>query len=150
VQGVTIRPAVISERGFLEELQRRASLQNAMDREALLANPSAISLPAQQIIDGHAFVAEHSAKIMGFSAILPRKDGDVELDALFVEPDSWRQGIGRALVDFCSTSAKRTGAKYLYVLGNPHAEHFYTACGFATFGTERTQFGRGLLMKRIL
>ena len=147
---VTVRSAITSEQAFLQELQRRASLQNPMDRDVLLANPHAIVLPVQQIIDGQVFVAEQDGKVKGFSAILPREDGNAELDALFVEPDCWRQGIGRTLVDYCSTSARNAGARYLHVVGNPHAEHFYIACGFETCGTASTQFGVGILMKRCL
>jgi N-acetylglutamate synthase-like GNAT family acetyltransferase len=121
-----------------------------MDRDALLANPYAVVLPLQQITDGLVLVAECEGQIKGFAAILPREDGDSELDGLFVEPDSWRRGIGRTLIDHSSISARKNGAMYLHVVGNPHAEHFYIACGFETFGTERTQFGFGLLMKRTL
>jgi N-acetylglutamate synthase-like GNAT family acetyltransferase len=107
-------------------------------------------LPVDQIIEGRVFVAEQGGKLMGFCAILPREDGDSELDALFVEPDSWRQGIGRALVEHSSNLAKSAGARHLHVIGNPQAEHFYTGCGFDVFGTQRTRFGVGLLMKRSL
>lgn len=147
---VTVRPAVASERESLESLQWRASLNNPNDREALLANPDAIELPLQQILDGGVFVAEQEGKIKGFSAILPREDGNAELDALFVEPDCWRQGVGRVLVEQCATAARQAGARCLHVVGNPHAEHFYTACGFQVLGTEHTRFGIGLLMKRNL
>jgi len=33
--------------------------------------------------------------------MLPRPDGDVELDGLFVDPDVRRCGVGRSLVDHC-------------------------------------------------
>ena len=147
---VTVRPAVASERESLEALQWRASLNNPNDRKALLDNPDAIELPLQQILDGGVFVAEQGGRILGFSAILPRQDGNAELDALFVEPECWRQGVGRALIEQCAIAAKQTGAKSLHVVGNPHAEHFYTACGFEVLGTEHTRFGIGLLMKRAL
>ncbi len=42
------RLAVPSEQRLLEDLQRRASLNNAGDREALLAHPDAIALPLEQ------------------------------------------------------------------------------------------------------
>ncbi len=44
-----IRPALISERSELEDLQLRASLNDAGDRDAILAHPDAIELPLQQI-----------------------------------------------------------------------------------------------------
>ena len=147
---VTVRPAVTSERESLEALQWRASLNNPNDREALLANSDAIVLPLQQIADGGVFVAEQGGQIKGFAAILPREDSDSELDALFVEPACWRQGIGRILVEQCFTAAREAGANHLHVVGNPHAEEFYAACGFQVLGTKDTQFGVGLLMKKVL
>jgi GNAT superfamily N-acetyltransferase len=95
---VNIRLAVASERKALEELQWRASLKNSGDREALLANRDAIEIPEGQIEAGGVFVAELDGTIAGFAAILPREEGDAELDALFVEPDLWQRGIGRALI----------------------------------------------------
>ena len=148
--GVVVRPAVASEQKQLEALQWRASLNNPGDRDALLAHPDAIELPLEQLSDGGVFVAETAGSVMGFAAILAREDGDFELDALFVEPSAWRQGIGRALVDHCAEAARAAGAESLHVVGNPHAEGFYTACGFDTLGTKQTRFGIGLLMKMAL
>ena len=145
-----VRTAVASEQKQLEELQWRASLNNPGDRDALLAHPDAIELPLEQIKRGGVFVAEVAGSVMGFAAILPRDDGDFELDALFVEPSAWRQGIGRALVDHCAAAARAAGAESLHVVGNPHAEDFYKACGFDMIGTQQMRFGIGLLMKKAL
>jgi GNAT superfamily N-acetyltransferase len=149
-QQVVVRPAVTSEQRALEALQWRASLANPGDREALLANPDAIELPLQQIEGGGVFVAELAGSVVGFAAILPREDGDSELDALFVEPGIWRHGIGRALVDRCFEAAKSEGAASIHVAGNPHAEAFYRACGFEAVGTQDMRFGVGLLFRRAL
>ena len=145
-----IRTALPAERDRLEALQRRASLQNPGDRDALLAHPDAIHLPLEQINDGHVFVVEADGDVRGFAAILVREDGDAELDALFVEPDTWRQGLGRALVEHCAVTARRRGAAAMHVVGNPHAEGFYRACGFEILGTTDTRFGKGLSMRRVL
>ena len=147
---VIVRPAVASEQKQLEALQWRASLNNPGDRDALLANPDAIELPLEQIRDGGVFVAEVAGSAMGFAAILPRENGDFDLDALFVEPGAWRQGIGRALIEHCAVAARAAGAESLHVVGNPHAEGFYSACGFDMLGTKQMRFGSGLLMKRAL
>jgi N-acetylglutamate synthase-like GNAT family acetyltransferase len=147
---ITIRPADSTDQKALEAVQWRASLNNPGDREALLANPDAIELPLQQIESGGVFIAEESGSIMGFAAILPRSDGDSELDALFVEPETWRQGVGRALVEHCCLAAKASGARAIHVVGNPHAAGFYEACGFKQVGIKRMRFGVGLLMKRAL
>ena len=145
-----IRLADTSERKFLEALQWRSSLSNEGDRSALLANPDAIALPLNQIENGLVFVAEGVDCIKGFAAILLRTDGDVELDALFVEPEYWKQGIGRALVEHCAAVAVAKGASCLHVTGNTHAEGFYVSCSFNMVGTKDTQFGVGLLMERVL
>lgn len=145
---IAIRIARVSERQELEALQWRASLNNPGDREALLANPDAIAIPDAQIEGGSVFVAETDAAIVGFAAILPRSDGDQELDALFVEPELQRHGIGRKLIEYCSHAAQAQGSKALRVVGNPHAEAFYKSCGFQTLGHEQTRFGVGLLMAK--
>ncbi|MBS0337825.1 MAG: GNAT family N-acetyltransferase [Proteobacteria bacterium] len=145
---IFVRPAVAGERAALEALQWRASLNNPNDRDALLANPDAIELPLQQILDGEVFVAEQAGQIKGFSAVVPRTDGDSELDALFVEPECWRHGIGRALVEHAAEAVVATGANHIHVIANPHAERFYTACGFEATGVEKTRFGIGLLMRK--
>jgi len=150
MQQFTIRPAVPTDQKVLEAVQWRASLGNPGDREALLANPDSIELPLEQIEVGGVFIAEEGGAVMGFAAILARDDGDSELDALFVEPGTWRRGVGRALVEHCCLAAKVSGATAIHVVGNPHAEGFYEACGFNQVGRRQMRFGVGLLMKRAL
>ena len=149
-QAITVRTAVAADQKALEALQWRASLNNPGDREALLAHPEAIALPSQHIESGHVFVAEADGAIQGFAAIVPRSDGDWELDALFVEPEHWRQGIGRHLVEHVCLHAKASCANELHVIGNPHAQAFYAASGFQSLGTMNMRFGVGLLLKRCL
>ncbi len=147
---VSFRAAATSEKRQLEALQWRASLNNPGDREALLGNPDAIEIPLGQLEGGLVFVAESAGAIVGFAAIVTRRDGDAELDALFVEPDLWRRGYGRALVQHCADVARRRGSASLHVLGNPHARAFYGACGFEVLGSEPTRFGVGLRMRKTL
>jgi GNAT superfamily N-acetyltransferase len=146
--GIGIRPALKGERKYLIELQRRASLSNAGDRVALLAHPEAIDVPARHIEEDAVRVAEMDGAIAGFSVVLRREDGDAELDGLFVEPDVWKSGVGRALVEEAAARALKSGAKALHVIGNPHAEGFYEALGFVTYGQFETRFGPGLRMQR--
>lgn len=150
MEAIIIRNAVLSEKPALEALQLRASLTNEGDREALLANPDAIELPAEQIASGDVFVLELGGRIAGFAALLPRPDGDAELDSLFVEPDLRRRGVGRLLIEHCSQIALTRECRSLNVIGNPHAEQFYLACGFDTIGSTETRFGTGLLMRKHL
>ena len=147
VCGVLIRPAIPAEREALEALQLRASMGNEGDREALLRHPDAIEIPLAQILAGSVFVLEQNGALAGFCAIVPREDGDTELEALFVEPGIQRQGIGKRLVEHCAGIARSKGSTTLHVIGNLHAEQFYLACGFSAIGRFETRFGPGLLMR---
>lgn len=150
MRDVVIRTALVTEQQQLEALERRASLGNPGDREALLANPDAIQLPLEQLERGNVFVAEVGGLIAGLAALVSREDGDAELDALFVEQDMWRHGLGTLLVDHCARVAYAGGSSALHVVGNPHAEGFYVACGFVVIGSTQTRFGPGLLMRKPL
>ena len=147
---LTIRIAETSEQEALEALQWRASLGNPGDRDALLANPDAIELPLDQISAGGVFIAEQDDVIVGFAAVLPRPDGQTELDGLFVEPAMWRCGVGRSLVEHCGALARAQGVAALHVVGSPHAQDFYSACGFEVVGECRTRFGVGIAMQKTL
>jgi ribosomal protein S18 acetylase RimI-like enzyme len=150
MQDLLIRRAVTSEQKELEDLQLRASLTNAGDRDALLDHPDAIEVPLAQIAAGVVFVAEWNGTIVGFAAVEPRGDGESELDALFVDPNMRRRGIARSLVGHCAEVARTRKSAALCVVGNSHAKDFYTACGFSVIGTAETRFGTGLLMRMIV
>jgi len=150
MQQILIRAAVPSEKEELEGLQLRASLTNPGERDALLANPDAIEVPAEQLAGGRVFVAELNGAMVGFAAVEPRADGETELDALFVDPELRRHGIGRLLVEHSGQVARENGSAALHVIGNPHAQEFYIACGFKQIGTTQTRFGVALLFKKML
>jgi GNAT superfamily N-acetyltransferase len=138
---LTIRLARPDERAALEALQMRASLEWEDQRADLLANPDAVDLPTEQITGGFVFVAERDGAVVGFSVVLPRADGQAELDGLFVEPGVWGGGLGRRLTDAAADKARAFGAKRMYVIANPNAEGFYVRCGFSLDGTAQTRFG---------
>jgi len=139
---LTIRAARIEERRDLEELQRRASLALPEYRAQLEAHPDAIDLPAEQIERGQVFVAERGGRVAGFAALV-----DGEIDGLFVEPELWRQGIGKALVEAATHEARLSGMT-LKVTASPSARPFYEGCGFTVEGDEQTRFGPALRMSR--
>jgi GNAT superfamily N-acetyltransferase len=139
---ITLRLARPEEHAELEELQRRASLELSDYREQLLADPDAIHLPPAQIANGQVIVAELGGDIAGFAAVVGG-----ELDGLFVEPDLWGAGIGRALVDAATHEARQRGLA-LTVIANPRAKGFYESCGFSVEGEEQTRFGPALRMSK--
>ncbi len=143
---IVLRPGRPQERAALEQLQRRASLMWEEYRPYLLANPDVIELPLAQLQGGQVRVAEWSGRVAGFAALLP-KDGFCELDGLFVEPDLWGQGIGRALIADAMAFARAAGAAAIETVANPRAEGFYRRLGFSVSGRAQTQFGPANRMK---
>jgi GNAT superfamily N-acetyltransferase len=148
---VWIRDAVPDEVGALEDLQRRASLVWEDYRDQLLAHPDAIVLDPAAVTDGLVRVAvDDSGRRLGFSAALDVRGGVCELDGLFVEPDAWRRGIGRALVEDVVDRAGRAGARRLEVIANPRAHGFYERTGFLVVDLATTRFGPASRMRREL
>lgn len=145
-----LRRARLDERAALEALQLRASTHLPDYREVLLAKPEVIALPDAQIIGGHVQVAERDGVVLGFAVVLPTSDGHAELDSLFVEPEHWGRGVGRALVRWAVTYAARCGGTVLQVVANPGAVAFYEACEFSVIGEVKTQFDMAPLMQRPL
>ena len=141
-ESLTLLLARAGEHEQLEELQRRASLELPEYRDQLILHPEAIYLPEGQIANGQVIVAETGGEIAGFAAVVGG-----ELDGLFVEPDLWGHGIGRALVDAATHEARKRGLA-LMVIANPRARRFYESCGFTLEGEEQTRFGPALRMSR--
>ena len=139
---ITLRLGLPEEHEELEDLQRRASLELPEYREELLAHPDAIHLPPAQLANGQVIVAELAGEIAGFAAVVGG-----ELDGLFVEPDLWGGGVGRALVEAAVHEARQRGLS-LTVIASPRARGFYESCGFSVEGDEQTRFGLAFRMSR--
>lgn len=139
---LTLRLAVPEEHDALEELQRRASLELPEYRDQLIANPDAIYLPEGQIANGQVIVADLDGEVAGFAAVVGG-----ELDGLFVEPELWGRGIGRALVDAATHEARKRGLA-LKVIANPRARRFYEHCGLSVESEVQTRFGSALRMTK--
>jgi GNAT superfamily N-acetyltransferase len=91
-------------------------------------------------------VAVEADEIVGFATISGCRDEDVpdhgELCALYVEPERWSRGIGRALASEARNELLRLGfanAVLWVVAGNARAEAFYRADGWTADGLHRTR-----------
>ena len=139
---LNLRRARPEERLALEDLKWRASLDLPDYRRQLIANPDSVHLPPAQIANGQVIVAEMDGSIAGFAAVVGG-----ELDGLFVEPDLWGRGIGRALIDAAVHEARKRGLA-LTVIANPSAKRFYESCGFSIEGDAQTRFGPAIRMTK--
>jgi ribosomal protein S18 acetylase RimI-like enzyme len=87
-------------------------------------------------------VAEVDGEIVGFVSVGPGTDPDTdgELYAIYVLPDHWGSGVGRALMRAGEERLRELGHQHavLWVLeDNPRARRFYEAAGWTLDGTRR-------------
>ena len=142
---IRIRSAAPDERKALGELKLRASLAWGEHLDALNAMADARNVPAEHM--PFVFVAEEAGRILGFATVLPRPGAAAELEDLFIEPQDWRRGVGRALVEEAARRALSLGAPALHLIANPRAEAFYAACGFKALGETTTELGHAMEME---
>jgi GNAT superfamily N-acetyltransferase len=89
------------------------------------------------------FVAEQDGVVVGFTSVGPSRDerGLGELYAIYVDPDHWSTGAGRALIE---QAEEQLATEYrdvtLWVLeDNPRARRFYEAAGWSVDGAEKAE-----------
>lgn len=88
------------------------------------------------------FVAEDEGRIVGFVSVGASRDPgtDGELFAIYVHPQQWSTGIGRALIESGEEELRRLGHHdaILWVLDdNPRARRFYELAGWSPDGAVR-------------
>jgi GNAT superfamily N-acetyltransferase len=138
--GYTIRPAKADDHPALVAIVWKTVMASERDRDTLLAHPEAVQVPLEQLTARTACVADAAGTTAGFAVVLPRPDGDAELDGLFVDPAMQRLGIGSRLVERTKELALAMGASTLHVVANDDALAFYRAMGFVQTGVAQTQF----------
>lgn len=91
-------------------------------------------------------VAVETDTILGFATIAPARDEDAigqgELCAIYVEPDCWSRGVGRALVSAARSDLRGLGfrrAILWVVAANARARRFYEADGWTRDELHRPQ-----------
>jgi GNAT superfamily N-acetyltransferase len=135
-----IRDAEPDEIWALNALQRRSS--PARDPAPGRLTRDAAELPADAIREHRVRVAvARTDREVGFSAVLPIRGRVCELDALFVDPDFARRGVGRLLVADVIKRARHQDATRIEVIADPSAEGFYARMGFRPAGQVTTRRG---------
>jgi GNAT superfamily N-acetyltransferase len=88
------------------------------------------------------FVAERDGIVIGWALVGPDRDGgaDGELYGIYVDPDAWSTGAGRALIERAEQELAGGYAEaILWVLaGNERARRFYERAGWRLDGAGRT------------
>ena len=111
-----------------EELDRGGFIQADRWSERLVRPPTGWS----------TFVAEHAGEIVGFTSVGPSRDenGIGELYAIYVDPEQWSTGTGRALIEQAEDQLRTVYEEVtLWVLeDNPRARQFYERAGWVAAG----------------
>jgi GNAT superfamily N-acetyltransferase len=136
-----IRPARPDDAGALADLQETASLaafahvfppeRYPFPRDAVLERWTATLADT----DASVLVAERAGRMVGLAAVRPGW-----LDGLYVHPDLWGSGVGRALHDDATALLRRAGCGrcHLWVLEhNARARRFYERLGWRENGRVR-------------
>lgn len=150
MNSINIRPALVDDHSVLFDLQWRASLTHDAYRDLLLQHPEAVDLPVPHIEDGNTLVAEVAGRIVGFAVVLRISESEMELDALFVEPESSGAGIGRYLVQKAEQRARAGGASSLMVIASPEVLGFYRRCGFEVVKETPVRFGTAFMLRKVI
>jgi ribosomal protein S18 acetylase RimI-like enzyme len=105
------------------------------------------ALSVEEAADRHrrwppTLVADRDGEILGFVGVGSSRDPgtDGELFAIYVHPDHWGTGVGRALIEAGEEELRRLGHReaVLWVLDdNPRARRFYELAGWSPDGTAR-------------
>ena len=144
---VRIRPAAPRDQGALGALKLRASLAWGDHLEALESMPDARTVPAEHL--PFVFLAEDDGRILGFATVLAGPGSRAELEDLFVEPELWRRGVGRQLIQEAERRARALGASSLHLIAG-RARAFYAACGFEVIGEAATPLEPAFEMEKPL
>lgn len=132
---VTIREARPDEAAVLSNLAFRSKAAWGYDREFMEACRAELTHSPADIERMHVIVVALGRRILGFYALQASAPGEVELDALFVEPSVIGQGYGKELIAHAKMTARAMQAQRMVVQGDPHAARFYLAAGGRPAGT---------------
>jgi len=122
----------------------QAAYEHVFGRERLATIDPAgrLGIAQHSIAAGGTAVAELEGRVVGFVVVGPSSDveGEGELFMIYVLPEAWGTGAGRALMDEGKAMLReRWPAATLYVLDdNPRARRFYEREGWALDGVTKT------------
>ena len=94
---------------------------------------------------GRRLVVEVDGEVVGLALVVPDRDGEDgvgEIPMIYVHPDAWGTGAGRALFVECEAAIRELGFReaVLWVLAdNPRARSFYERQGWYADGGEKTE-----------
>ncbi len=93
-------------------------------------------------------VAESDGSVVGVVEI-SIEDGIAYLEKLFVAPEAMGQGVGRTLIGWAKSAAKKAGASALIIESDPNAVPFYRRMGAIDAGLSPSRSIAGRILPRL-
>ena len=124
-----IRKAAEHEAALLSALAFRSKAYWTYPEAFMEACRSELSYSSKDLRRHLFYVAEAAGSVVGFYALIELSAQEMELEALFVEPEHIGHGYGRRLIEHAKATARVLGPSSLIIQGDPNAETFYLAAG---------------------
>jgi GNAT superfamily N-acetyltransferase len=114
----------------------RATRNDGYDAEIIGRIMPALDTNLALLAGGQVFVAEDpSGEALGHVSVRRSQwPGIVLLEAIFVDPDHHRRGVGRLLFRFALEWARRVSGVAMMIFANPPAVPFYEKLGATIYG----------------
>jgi GNAT superfamily N-acetyltransferase len=140
-----IRTGTVRDRDYIADLGRRVAWTSVSSQR--IAPLPLVEAAYEQFVeyvigrDHDVLIAEADGRPAGFALLLYDLPDEVTLTEqaflayMAVEPDRWRQGVGRALLEHVEAAARRRGLPYLSLMvteDNAGARELYAGAGFTT------------------
>jgi predicted N-acetyltransferase YhbS len=131
----SIRDGKREEQRDLTRLCVRATMHAGYDDAFIDRAMPVLTVTVPMITAGCVRVAEDkSGTVVGVVAVTTMIQGIALLHSIYVDPPSWKRGIGRALFGAAVSRAKELKAGAIMIYAEPSAEGFYKRMGAIRIG----------------
>jgi len=135
---VRVRAAGPGDGDALAQFLSRAASDDNIDAFDVLGFLQEFVLPVAQVEAGQLFIAKQGWSIVGLASVVFRHDGEIEIDALLIDPSVDRVRVGGQLVEVASYFARKISVSGLHVLATEAARADLDAIGFAVLGVDES------------
>ncbi len=132
---ISIRKALPEESETLTQIAHEAKRHWGYPERWIQFWDQYLTITPQLIADADVFLAEQDGTVLGFYALVMR-DGNAELDHLWVSPHHLGRGIGKELFIHSMRRAAAEAISEVEIVSDPNAEGFYKKMGAEPAGQE--------------
>lgn len=130
---ISLRPPRLDDLPVLSALCMRSKAYWGYDDAFMAACREELTLSPQDLDHFAAVMAEIDGRPAGV-ALVGWDGPDAEIEKFFVDPAFMGRGVGRALFDWCTSTARAMHAPRLLIEADPQAAPFYEHMGAKAIG----------------